>query len=202
MQIAEDNAMAALYLFDRVFGSGITGHVYDLDSEEPIVATIKVLEVDLDDGYILEPKTSDSLYGRFFRMLNEGTYTVVVSKEGYDPDTIQDVVVSSDTLTYLFFELDAINPYVDESQIENFGVQLLPNPTNGISHFTFNISQYQHMTLKIYDLHGREVATVVDERMPAGEHTVRFDARSLPVGIYFCRVRIGEKVETIKMIIL
>jgi hypothetical protein len=38
--------------------------------------------------------------------------------------------------------------------------------------------------LKIYDLHGVEVATVIDEALPAGEHTVSFDLSSLPAGVY------------------
>ena len=54
--------------------------------------------------------------------------------------------------------------------------------------------------MKLYDLHGREVATVVDRVMPAGEHVVSFDASGLPAGIYFCRASIGKKIETVKMI--
>jgi hypothetical protein len=41
--------------------------------------------------------------------------------------------------------------------------------------------------LKIYDLHGREVATVVDQQFPAGEHTVSYDASGLPAGVYIYR---------------
>jgi len=44
------------------------------------------------------------------------------------------------------------------------------------------------VALKIYDLHGREVATVVDEVLPAGEHIVSFDAGLLAPGIYLYRV--------------
>jgi hypothetical protein len=63
-----------------------------------------------------------------------------------------------------------------------------PNPTNSISHFTFRISQYQNMTLKVYDVQGREVAVVLDQEMDAGEHTVQWDASSLPAGIYYYRL--------------
>ena len=47
-----------------------------------------------------------------------------------------------------------------------------------------------------------EVATVVDEVMPAGKHTVSFDASGLPAGVYFCRAKVGGNIETIKMIVL
>jgi hypothetical protein len=43
------------------------------------------------------------------------------------------------------------------------------------------------VTLKIYDLHGREVATVLDEWMPAATHEVSFHAGSLPAGVYIWR---------------
>jgi predicted outer membrane repeat protein len=63
-----------------------------------------------------------------------------------------------------------------------------PNPTEGISHFTFRISQYQYVTLKIYDVNGREVAVVLDKNLPSGEHSVSFDASGLPAGIYLYRL--------------
>jgi len=178
MQIAEDNAIAALYLLERVFGPGITGHVYDCNSGDPIMASIKVLEID-NTGHILEPKTSDSLYGRFYRMLNPGIYTVQATAEGYETTTIEDVVVEN----YLE-ELTFCVTSVEEHAAEEMSMEVWPNPTSGISNFKFQISDIQHITLKIYDLHGRKVATVVDEVMPPGEHSVMFNAGKLPTGIY------------------
>jgi hypothetical protein len=48
------------------------------------------------------------------------------------------------------------------------------------------------MTLKLYDLYGREVATVLDEEMFAGEHTVQFDASGLPAGVYFYKLTVDS----------
>jgi hypothetical protein len=59
----------------------------------------------------------------------------------------------------------------------------------GVSSFRFQVSSSEYFTLKIYDLHGREVATVVDRVFPAGEHEVRFDASGLPAGIYVLQVK-------------
>jgi hypothetical protein len=69
-----------------------------------------------------------------------------------------------------------------------FAVGSYPNPTKGISHFTFRSSQYQYVTLKIYDANGREVAVLLDQEMAAGEHSVRWDAGKLPAGVYFYRL--------------
>jgi N-acetylneuraminic acid mutarotase len=60
-----------------------------------------------------------------------------------------------------------------------------PNPTSGIVDFRWSIFDVGKVTLKLYDIQGREVAVVLDEEMAAGEHTVRFNAKSLPAGIYF-----------------
>jgi len=79
---------------------------------------------------------------------------------------------------------------VEESSVvgRQSSVHVYPNPTNGVLSFRFQVSSSQHITLKIYDLHGREAAMVVDEWMPVGEHFVSFDARSLPPGIYIYRI--------------
>ena len=51
----------------------------------------------------------------------------------------------------------------------------------------FTVYNLQSVSIKIYDLFGREVATVVDEVMQPGEHVVRFDAGSLPAGVYILK---------------
>jgi predicted GH43/DUF377 family glycosyl hydrolase len=78
---------------------------------------------------------------------------------------------------------------VDESAVgsQQSAVRVWPNPTSGSSQFAVHSSQSEHVTIKIYDLHGREVATVVDQQLPAGEHTVNYDASHLPPGVYICR---------------
>jgi hypothetical protein len=66
-------------------------------------------------------------------------------------------------------------------------VRVYPNPSNAIFNFEFLILNSEPITLKVYDLYGKEVATVVDQQLPAGEHVVSFDASGLPAGVYFWR---------------
>ena len=56
--------------------------------------------------------------------------------------------------------------------------------------------------MKVYDLLGREVATLVNEEKPAGSYEVELNAAKLPSGIYFYRLKAGEYIETKKMVIL
>jgi hypothetical protein len=85
-------------------------------------------------------------------------------------------------------EVDSACVFVGINQFQvsssRFQVEVYPNPTSGVSSFRFQVSGSQHITLKIYDIHGREIATVVDEVMQEGEHIVRFDVSKLPAGVY------------------
>jgi hypothetical protein len=77
---------------------------------------------------------------------------------------------------------------VDEVVSRQSSVISYPNPSDGISYFSFHISQCQWVTIKIYDMQGRELATILDEELPAGSHEVSWNAESLPPGIYFYRI--------------
>jgi hypothetical protein len=91
-------------------------------------------------------------------------------------------------------EVDSACVYVSVVEIPNM-IELLvnPNPTNGLTSFGFRVPNSRHVKLKIFDLHGREVATVVDEVMPPGEHTVGFSASELPAGVYIVRLKAAER---------
>ncbi|MBK7498885.1 MAG: T9SS type A sorting domain-containing protein [Ignavibacteriales bacterium] len=68
----------------------------------------------------------------------------------------------------------------------------------------YAISSTQFVTLKVYDLLGREVATLVNEEKTAGSYEIEFGVKSLELssGIYFYKLQAGEFVETKKMILL
>lgn len=73
--------------------------------------------------------------------------------------------------------------------------QNYPNPFNPVTNIPFQLDQAQQMTLEVFDALGRRVATMVDGHMPAGSYTVRFDAGSLPSGIYIYQIR-GQRETT------
>ena len=73
-------------------------------------------------------------------------------------------------------------------QSSKFKVQSYPNPTQGIVNLQFTVYNLQSVSLKIYNALGREVAVVLDQTLPAGEHSVRWDAEAMPAGIYYYRL--------------
>ncbi len=80
--------------------------------------------------------------------------------------------------------------------------QNYPNPFNPATTISYQLSAVSNVTLKIYDVLGREVATLVNERQNAGNHTVVFDASLLPSGVYFYTVRFGGMSLTKKMVLM
>ena len=80
--------------------------------------------------------------------------------------------------------------------------QNYPNPFNPTTNFKFRIADFGFVSLKVYDLLGNEVATLVNEEKPAGEYEVEFDATGLASGIYFYRLSIGSINETKKMVLM
>jgi hypothetical protein len=68
--------------------------------------------------------------------------------------------------------------------------QNYPNPFNPSTAINYYLPLSSYVTVKIYDELGREVQTLVDEVKPEGNYTVKFDANSLPSGVYFCRLSI------------
>lgn len=80
--------------------------------------------------------------------------------------------------------------------------QNYPNPFNPTTTFEFSIPHLLFANLSIYNLLGEKVATVVDEHLSAGTHTVHWDATGQPSGVYFYRLRAGEFVETRKLVLL
>jgi photosystem II stability/assembly factor-like uncharacterized protein len=105
------------------------------------------------------------------------------------------------------FSSDEVITSVEENQIkEEINTYLLsqnfPNPFNPITTIRYSIANHSNVTIKVYDLLGREVATLVNEEKPAGEYEVEFDGSSLTSGIYFYQLKDGNYTETKKMILL
>jgi hypothetical protein len=80
--------------------------------------------------------------------------------------------------------------------------QNYPNPFNPATNIKFRIPEFGFASLKVYDLLGNEVATLVDEYKPAGNYEIEFDASKLSSGIYFYKLRAGNFIQTKKMILL
>jgi len=77
-----------------------------------------------------------------------------------------------------------------------------PNPFNPATTINFVIPEVSFVEIKVYDVLGSEVATILNESKEAGYHHVQFDATNLQSGIYFYQLQAGSFAETKKMILL
>ncbi len=85
----------------------------------------------------------------------------------------------------------------------NFSLsQNYPNPFNPSTLISYKLAASSDVTLKVYDVLGREVATLVHERQTAGTHSVTFNAADLPSGVYFYSLQAGTYSNTKKLLLL
>lgn len=78
--------------------------------------------------------------------------------------------------------------------------QNYPNPFNPSTMISYQVSALSDVTLKVFDVLGREIAELVNRKQEAGNYSVRFDAKNVSGGMYFYRLQSGNFAETKKMI--
>ena len=85
---------------------------------------------------------------------------------------------------------------------QSFLHQNYPNPFNPMTNLQFTIANLQFVSLKVYDVLGREVVTIVDQQMQPGNYTRPWDASRVSGGVYFYRLTAGNFIETKKLILM
>jgi len=85
---------------------------------------------------------------------------------------------------------------------EFFLRQNYPNPFNPNTTINYQLPVTKHVSLKVYDVIGKLVASLVNEKQNAGSYTVDFNGDGLPSGVYFYKLEAGEFTETKRMILL
>jgi flagellar hook assembly protein FlgD len=80
--------------------------------------------------------------------------------------------------------------------------QNYPNPFNPMTTIDYSLPEKGYVSLKVYNLVGQEVATLVSKEMPAGSHRINWNAQNLPSGVYFYRITVGSYSNTDKMVLL
>jgi len=101
-------------------------------------------------------------------------------------DDVESTVVLSDKILPAEFKLE----------------QNYPNPFNPVTNFRFSIKEFNNVSLKIYDMLGREVVVLLNQKMEAGIHTIKFNAFELASGVYIARLQSGTNMSAIKISLL
>ena len=80
--------------------------------------------------------------------------------------------------------------------------QNYPNPFNPVTNLEFGISKLEFVILKVYDISGNEIATLINEKKYPGNYKVVFDGSNLSSGIYYYKLTSGNHSETKRMLLL
>lgn len=80
--------------------------------------------------------------------------------------------------------------------------QNYPNPFNPVTRISYSVPKNVYVTLKVYNIIGKEVATLIDRFETAGEHSFTYDAANMPSGAYFYTLKAGDYTETKKMVLV
>jgi len=156
--------------------------------------------------------------GIYYFTVLPGTYSIQFNKNGSSdqfyynqigvfPGTAVTVNAIGDTVKNIDADFNAAITEVVQSKSttpKEFALnQNYPNPFNPSTTITFTLAEDSYVSLKIFDMLGREVATLVDQNLKAGEpHSAVFNASKLSSGLYFYRLESGKQTQVKKLMFL
>lgn len=148
------------------------------------------LTYNFNDPYV----GSDDIYNENYGIgdVKPGTYTITALSGTYTRIVTvgPGQVVSADPPT----DIEEENLPSEFTLYQNY-----PNPFNPSTVISFNLVEQSVVNATVYDVMGREIVTLISSEIPAGKHSVTFDASNLPSGIYLLRLIAGKNQNIIKM---
>jgi hypothetical protein len=142
-------------------------------------------------GYMILPRES----------YQDGEVTIAVNARGEGSAIVSQLWIKETGTSFSAQMLENLIPTAYKLE------QNYPNPFNPATTIRYAIPDQEQVTLKVYDVAGREVATLVNDAKPAGTYEVKFDGRNasgaaLSSGVYFYRIKAGAFSETRKFVLL
>jgi hypothetical protein len=156
-------------------------------------------------GFDIERKTVNSNFARVGFMEGKGT---VNTPTNY---TFEDKNLQTGKYEYRLKQTDNngnFEYYILASEV-NIGIppkfnlsQNYPNPFNPVTKIDYDLPLDIYVSLKVYDITGRDIKTIISENQKAGYYTIDFNASNFSSGIYFYHLQAGEYLETKKMLLI
>jgi hypothetical protein len=129
-------------------------------------------------------------------------YTIMISDVTVEPDgSAYSIVTCNATLKPYSSAATAVEAFTSFPAVFSLS-QNYPNPFNPTTTIGYSVQSRGTVTLKVYDVLGREVKTLVNERQNPGIRTVNLDGGNLPSGVYFYRIVAGGYTSMKKMVLL
>jgi hypothetical protein len=192
--------------------TGANGTELDDSLVHHMVCTLNATEITLYIDGVLQTSTPLDTNNSIDRISTDFAY---LAKGGYtsDPEWVGEILeynifnraFTADEVVFLFNKGATPVSVDDELALlpkEYNLLQNYPNPFNPETVINYQLAASGNVQLKVIDLLGREVATLVNEEKPAGSYVIQFDASSLSSGVYFYTLKAGNFSQTKKMTVM
>ena len=221
LQFKNDNlfGLATVYFQTNILFRSTNGGLnwQILSTPYPLGNTIKIISIPNSRTWYAATDIMDTLMGRlFYKSTNDGSTWFPMSYQYFDKTQISYMdgiaygnkvflyaVTRSGKIYRLSETITTVGVTQSSSQVPfKFSLeQNYPNPFNPVTVINYELRVTGHVTFKVFDIAGKEVAALVNEKQNAGTYIVTFDASNLSSGVYFYRLTTGEFSETKKMIL-
>lgn len=94
------------------------------------------------------------------------------------------------------------NSVIEREVKAELGLNNYPNPFSSTTRISYDLPSGSHVTIKIYNIAGSEVATLINENQTSGQHEIMFDSSDLSEGLYFCQLKAGKFFQIHKMVLI
>lgn len=186
LELTENNILQELPPIppDNIFDARFNGKYFNAKySEENIITlngVIPPFEICFESNKLEGIKVSDLFNGKFFDVILTSGNSITINKK----------------LTDL-----KIRP-VFRNKFEYSLLQNYPNPFNPITNISFTLKKKSFVELKVFDILGNEIKTLISDELPEGHHSIKFDGKDLASGIYFYKLKANDYTDVKKMILI
>ncbi len=192
-----------------------TGVFVDPSNEVPVELTSFSANVINENNVNISWKTATETNNSYFEIYRDNKKVAQVKGAGTSTEentyTYTDNNVNSGYYQYKLFQVDfdgtrklagKIEVNVNSTPSNYSLLQNYPNPFNPTTTIKYSIPNENIVTLKVYDVMGREVKTLVNSKEQAGLHQINFDAGNLASGVYYYRITAGNFTSVKKLILM
>ncbi len=211
---SEDNSIISASAYIQTVNSGdvLTRNLTIYQTNSTINGTVTLDGNPPNMNLEIFANVSDTGYVRTFTDF-DGNYSLNVSNRLYN----YEISVSQLSSEYIGYSITAhpgdtnvnFNFTVTDVEQDQSGIpsdfslsQNFPNPFNPSTVISYNLKETGKVQLKVFNVLGNEVKTLVNEEKPAGNYEVTWNAVNLPSGIYFYQLQAGSFIDTKKMVLL
>lgn len=162
------------------------------------------LDVNSEAVPIFDDNTSTSYIGGFkLNKQNEGVFIFIAGRPYRYDNTASATDYNYMIDNYMTSTITNIQNNHNSVIVSDFDLeQNYPNPFNPVTTIRWSIPVQSHVTIKVFNLLGKEISVLVNETQQPGSYEVKFDASKLTSGIYFYRLQAGSFIETKKLVLL